>query len=354
VNSSEPDVAQRDFGTLGEIAAQLGGRVEGDAGVRVLGIAAVDEAHAGQLTFATDARYLQRALHSKAAAVLTEANALREADPVDRAGKPLVVVESARSALAVLLRSYARPRPPGTHIDPSAVIDPSASLGPDAVVGPLVVVGARARIGARATLGAGSVVGADARIGDDAVLYPRAAFLDRCIAGDRLVLQSGAVVGSDGFGYVFSEGRWIKIPQVGTVVLGNDVEIGANACIDRAQTGATRIGDDTKIDNLVQIGHNCRLGRAVAIAALTGLAGSTNVGDGTRIGGMVGFRGHVSVGSRVTIAGNSMIWGDVPDGAFVSGAPAQEHRAELRLQASIRKVPKLIERVDALEGKPRA
>jgi UDP-3-O-[3-hydroxymyristoyl] glucosamine N-acyltransferase len=349
VSSSEPDVAARDLGTLGEIAARLDGRVVGDANVRVLGVAAIDEAQTGLLTFATDARYLRIALKSKAAAVLTETHALGELGEEPR--KPLVVVASTRSALAALLRSYAPPRHPGTHIHPSAVIDPSATLGPDAIVGPHAVVGARSSIGARATLGAGSIVGADARIGDDADLAPRAAFLDRCIAGDRLILHAGAVVGSDGFGYVFGDEGWVKIPQVGTVVLGNDVEIGANSCVDRAQTGATRIGDGTKIDNLVQIGHNCRIGRAVALAGHSALAGSTTIGDGTRVGGMSAFRGHITVGSRVTIAGHAMVWGDVPDGAFISGNPAQNHREELRWQASLRKVPKLIERVDALERK---
>jgi UDP-3-O-[3-hydroxymyristoyl] glucosamine N-acyltransferase len=349
VSSSEPDVAARDLGTLGEIAARLDGRVVGNADVRILGIAAIDEAQSGVLTFATDARYLRVALKSKAAAVLTETRALEELGEEPR--KPLVVVASTRSALAALLHSYATPRLPGTHIDPTAVIDPSATLGPDAIVGPHAVVGARSKIGARATLGAGSIVGADVRIGDDAVLAPRAAFLDRCIAGDRLMLHAGAVVGSDGFGYVFGDEGWVKIPQVGTVVLGDDVEIGANSCVDRAQTGATRIGDNTKIDNLVQIGHNCRIGRAVALAGHTALAGSTTIGDGTRVGGMSAFRGHITVGSRVTIAGHSMVWGDIPDGAVISGDPAQNHRDELRWQASLRKVPKLIERVDALERK---
>jgi UDP-3-O-[3-hydroxymyristoyl] glucosamine N-acyltransferase len=347
VTQGEPEVAGRDFGTLGEIAALLGGRVVGDLNVRILGVAAIDEAHEGELTFATDARYLRAALRSKAGAVLTEEPAVREC--ASQIGKPLVVVDSARAALAAVLASYQPERARGTHVHASAAIDPTATLGPDAIVGPMVVIGPRARIGARATLGAGCVVGADVRIGDDALLHPRAVFSDRCVAGDRLVLHAGAIVGSDGFGYVRGGERWVKIPQIGTVVLGNDVEIGANSCIDRAQTGATRIGNGTKIDNLVQIGHNCRVGNDVAIAAMTGLAGSTKVGDGTRIGGMVGTRGHLTIGARVTIAGHSMVWSDLPDDAFVSGDPAQDHRAQLRWQASLRKVPKLIERVDALE-----
>ena len=350
----EPDVAARDLGTLEEIAQRLGGRLVGPrqspaSPTRVLGVAAITDAREGELTFATDTRYLREALGSKASAVLTEEKVLRELGSEPE--KNLIVVESAREALAKLLRMYAPARDPGTQIHPSAVIDPTASIGADAHVGPNAVIGPGAKIGARATLGANCIVGSDARIGDDALLGPGAAFLERCVAGDRLILQAGAVIGSDGFGYVFSDGRWVKIPQVGTVVLGDDVEVGANSCIDRAQTGATRIGDGTKIDNLVQIGHNCRIGAAVAIAGLAGLSGSTNVGDGARIGGMTGTKGHLTIGSRATIAGNSMIWADVPDGAFVSGQPAQDHRAELRWQASLRKVPKLIERVNALERK---
>jgi len=351
VTRSEPEVAARDLGSLAEIASRLGGRVVGGAELRIAGIASIDDASAGALTFATDARYLRAALRSKAGAVLTDEGALRELGEGEPPPKPLVVVASARNALAALLRLYESPRPSGRHIDPTAAIDPSATLGADPIVGAHVVIGARASIGARANIGAGCIIGADAAIGDDATLHPRAIILDRCVAGDRLVLQAGAIVGSDGFGYVFSDGRYEKIPQVGTVVLGDDVEIGANSCIDRAQTGATRIGDGTKIDNLVQIGHNCRIGNNAAFAALSGLAGSTDVGEYTRVGGMVGFRGHITVGARVTIAAHSMIWGDIPDDAFVSGDPAQNHRDELRWQATLRKVPKLLERVDALERK---
>jgi UDP-3-O-[3-hydroxymyristoyl] glucosamine N-acyltransferase len=198
---------------------------------------------------------------------------------------------------------------------------------------------------------AGAVVGAGAVLGRGCTLHPHAMLLDRCRAGDRVTLQAGAVVGSDGFGYVFLDGRFVKIPQVGDVVLGDDVEIGANTCIDRAQTGSTTIGNGTKIDNLVQIGHNCRIGKQSGFAAQTGLAGSTIIGDYTVVGGQSAFKGHITVGSRVKIAGNSMIWGDVPDDAFVSGQPARDHREELRHQVRLRSLEKLFERVSALEKK---
>ncbi len=216
-------------------------------------------------------------------------------------------------------------------------------------IGPHVSVGARAAIGDRTVLHAGAVVGADAAVGGECVFHPRAYLADRCTAGDRVVLQPGAVIGGDGFGWAFLDGRLVKIPQVGIVALGDDVEIGANTCVDRAQTGVTSIGEGTKIDNLCQIGHNARIGRHTAIAAFAGMAGSTTIGDYVRIAGDVKFRGHMTVGDRVTIAGGSHVWGDVPDGAFVSGRPVQNHRDEVRLQAYFRRLPKLFARVDALE-----
>ena len=333
--------------TLAEYAEHLtGATVRGDGTVVVERIAALDDVDEGALTFAVDERYLRQALGSRAAAVLTEPEI---AARVGESAKPLLLVPSARVALAALLAALEPPRPEAPYRHPSAVVDPTARVGPDVHVGPLVTIGAEAEIGAGCVLLAGAIVGAGARLGRQCTLHPRAMLLERCVAGDRVVLQAGAIVGSDGFGYAFLDGRLLKIPQVGNVVLGDDVEIGANTCIDRAQTGATSIGPGTKIDNLVQIGHNCRIGANSALAAMTGLAGSTAIGDYVQVGGQSAFKGHISVGSRVRIAGNTMVWGDVPDGAMISGAPAQDHRAELRQQVRIRGLGKLYERVSALE-----
>ncbi len=331
--------------TLAEIARRLGGTVRGDASVVVERISAIEDVDGRSLTFATDERYLRRAIASRAAATLTEA---KLADAVGETSHPLVVVASARAALAALLAEREPARPAAAR-HPSAVVDPSAELGEGVHVGPLAVIGAGARVGPGTVVLAGAVVGAGATVGRDATLHPRAMLLDRCVAGDRVVLQAGAIVGSDGFGYVFLDGRFAKIPQVGNVVLGDDVEIGANTCVDRAQTGSTTIGDGTKIDNLVQIGHNCRIGKHCGFAALSGFAGSGTVGDYTIVGGESGINGHIVVGSRVTVAGNTMVWDDVPDGATVSGQPAQDHRAELRQQVRLRNLDKLYERVKALE-----
>ncbi len=332
--------------TLAEYATRVDGTVRGDASVVVDGIAAVDDVGTTSLTFATDERYLRAALASRAAAVLTEASL---ADRVPDARKPLLVVPSTRVALAAILALLEPPGPQRPFRHPSAVVDPSATIGADVYVGPLVAIGAGAVIGADCVLHAGAYVGAGAQLGRGCTLHPKALFLDRCIAGDRVTLQAGAVVGSDGFGYAFLDGAFAKIPQIGDVMLGDDVEIGANTCIDRAQTGTTSIGTGTKIDNLVQIGHNCRIGKHNGFAAMTGLAGSTIVGDYTVVGGQSAFKGHITVGSRVRIAGNTMVWGDVEDGAFISGQPARDHREELRQQVRLRNLEKLFERVTALE-----
>ncbi len=335
-----------DLGTLASIAERTGGRVVGDPQIRIARIAAVGDVDATALTFATDERYLRLALASRAAAILVAA-ALVDADATYE--KPLVAVDSPRLALAALLRALEAPRPVGPFVHPSASVDPSATLGADVYVGAQVAIGPGAAIGARTVLAAGVVVGGAARIGADCLLHPGAYVADRCVLGDRVVLQAHAVIGSDGFGWAFLDGALQKIPQVGIVELGDDVEIGANTCVDRAQTGVTSIGRGTKIDNLCQIGHNCRIGMHCAIAAHSGLAGTTVLGDYVQVGGQVGFGGHLTVGNGATIAGRSEVWGDIDAGQTVSGAPARNHREQLRIQAYIRRLPKLFDRVDTIE-----
>ena len=332
------------LGTVQQLASRVGGRVVGNGDVAIDAVAGVEEAGAGVLTFATDARYLASALAGKAAAVLVDASI-----PYEDATKPLIVVENARYALAQLLRDLRPKRPQGPFVHPSAVVESDASLGDGAYVGAHAYIGRRVRVGARSIVAAGAFVGDEASIGEESWMHPQARLMERCQIGSRVVLHAGSVIGSEGFGWAFIDGALERIPQVGNVVLEDDVEVGANTCIDRAQTGSTHVGTGTKIDNLVQIGHNCHIGKHCAIAALTGLAGSTTIGDYVKVAGQVGFRGHMRVGSRVTIAGQSGVWGDVPDGATVSGNPARDHREDLRREVMIRKLPKLIARVEALE-----
>lgn len=331
------------FGTLAELAARINGEIVGDGNVTIERITTVDEATGDSLTFATDEKYLAAALASSAAAVLVDA-AIRP----DVANKPLLVVANARHALAQLLASMrASEREPFRH--PSAVVESDAQLPDDLYVGAHAYVGHRVSIGSKTVIEAGAFIGDDVIVGASARIHPNASVMQGCRIGDRVVLHAGSVIGSEGFGWAFVDGRTERIPQVGNVELDDDVEVGANTCIDRAQTGSTRIGAGTKIDNLVQIGHNCRIGKHCVIAALTGLAGSTVIGDYVKVAGQVGFRGHITVGSGVTIAGQSGIWGDVADGATVSGNPARDHRETMRREVMIRALPKLIDRVEALE-----
>jgi len=332
------------LGTLDELARRVGGTVLGDGSIHIGRISSIEESSPDALTFATTRAYFGAALASAAGAVLVDRSLA-----TDAVTKPLLVVDDARHALAQLLASLRPPRPRGPFRHPTAVIEDDARLADDAYVD------ARAYIAHRVTIGAGSIVGPGAYVGDGVSIgayvwiHSHVSLMPGSRIGDRVVLYPGCVIGSDGFGWAFVAGRTERIPQVGNVVIEDDVEIGANTCIDRAQTGSTLIGAGTKIDNLVQIGHNCRIGKHCVIASLTGLAGSTVLGDYVKVAGQVGFKGHLRVGSGVTIAGQSGIWSDVADGATVSGNPARAHREELRREVMIRKLPKLFDRVDSLE-----
>ena len=338
------------LGTLASIAERTGGRVIGDGSILIDGLRAVDDVGPGSMTFATDATYLKAALASKASAVLTDAALVTEL----ASKKPLVVVESTRLALAALLAELEPPRPSGPFVHPTAAVDPSATIGPAVYIGPHVSVGARSTIGEGTILGAGSAIGDDVAIGPAGYLHARVVVENGSRIGARCVLQPGAVIGSDGFGWAFLDGRLRKIPQIGIVELADDVEIGANTTVDRAQTGVTRIGEGTKIDNLCQIGHNVRIGKHSALAAQNGISGSTILGDYVRVGGQSGFNGHITIGSRVTVAGGTAVWSDLADGAFVSGRPARTHRDEVRGQVFLKNLPKLFARVDALESAEKA
>lgn len=336
------------LGTLADLHARVGGRIVGDGSVPISRVSAIDDATSDALTFATDEKYYAAALASKAAAILVDAGV-----PIDEAAatKPLLVIENARAALASFLSTLKTPRPRGPFVHPTAVVEDGAIVGERVYIGAHAYVGAHAKIGDGTTISPHAYVGSDVTIGEETWLHPHATVHERCAVGSRVVLHSGCVIGSEGFGWAFIEGRLERIPQIGNVVLGDDVEVGANTCIDRAQTGSTTVGTGTKIDNLVQIGHNCRIGKHCAIAAQTGFAGSTSVGDYVKIAGQVGTRGHMHIGSRATVAGQSGVWGDVAEGAMISGNPARDHRETLRNEVNVRKIPDLLKRLRALEDR---
>lgn len=336
--------------TLEELARRVSGKVLGNgAPLEIARIAAIADAGPDAMTFATDERYFTEALASNAGAILADDELIAGRTEFP---KPILAVPSARLALTVLLKLFERPRPQGPFRHDTAVVDKSATIGERVYIGAHVCIGANVTIGAGTVLQPGAIVGADTRVGEDCLLNQHATVLEGCVLGNRVIIHSGAVIGSEGFGWAFVEGRLQKIPQVGNVVLGDEVEIGANSTVDRAQTGSTRIGRGTKIDNLVQIGHNCEIGEHCALAALTGLAGSTIIGDFVQVAGQVGFKGHIKVGSRVTIHGKAGVWGDVPDDSVVAGNPARPQKEEMRREVMVRKLPKLFARVDALERKP--
>jgi len=328
----------------GEVADHVEGVLEGDPDVVVRAVAGIEEAGPGDLTFLAHPRYRAALDETRASVILVPPDvpcpaaltAVRVADPYGALQRVLGWFDPGFPGVA-----------PGVHR--TAVVDPSAELGPDAAVGPHAVVEAGARLGARTCVGVGGYIGEAAELGEDCYLYPHAYVGRRCVLGDRVVLQPAAVIGSDGFGYAFVDGRYRRIPQIGIVVIGDDVEIGANACIDRATLGVTRIGRGTKIDNLVQVAHNVAIAEDSALAAQSGVAGSTRIGKHVRLGGQAGLAGHIRVGDGVQVGAQAGVIGDVPPGVTVSGYPARPHHEAMRAEAALRRLPDLARRVRALE-----
>lgn len=333
--------------TLSELARWIDGTiVRGGLDVSLTGMAALDAAGPHDVSFLGNEKYHPQFLETKAAVVIVPHGVTD--GPEDTA---LVAVENPTLAFSTVVRHFAessRAFTPGVH--PAAHVDPSAVLDPEKVrVHPGAVVMARASIGDGSEIGPNAVVGEDAVIGRDCHLMANATLRERCVLGDRVILQPGAVIGSDGYGYEFSNGRHVKIDQVGIVEIGDDVEIGANTTIDRARFGKTVIGEGTKIDNLVQIGHNCVIGKHCLIVALTGISGSTKLGNYVTVAGQVGTVGHITIGDKATLTARTGVTASLPGGEIYAGNPAQPFRDEMKLRAHLRRVPKLADRVKALE-----
>ncbi len=328
-----------------EIARLLDGELEGGADPVIRGAAPLDRAGAGDFSLVARARYLPYVAES-AAGLLLVTRDLADRVPRDR---PRIVLDDVHAALVVVLpRLYPEPSSrPGVHR--SAVVADGARLGREVHVGPGAVVGARARIGDRVRVGAGVVVGAGCEVAEDVVLHAQVTLYDGCRIGARTVVHSGTRLGVDGFGYAAVDGVPRKIPQVGGCVIGSDVEIGANVTIDRGSIGTTEIGDHVKIDNLVQIGHNVRIGAGSIIAAQVGISGSTELGRGVTVGGQAGLAGHIEIGDGATVAGQAGVFGSIPAGETWSGYPARPHRESLRGQAEVARLKELRDRVRELE-----
>jgi len=334
--------------TTAEIAALVGAqRTAGTTTTRVTDIASLGTARAGDLSFLGNAKYKAQVAATAATAVLL---------PLDHAGEPaagqvFLFVENPSAALARLCARIEQtlwPKPaPGTH--PSAVVAPTAQVDATAHVGPLCVVEAGVRIGAGSVLQATVFVGRDARIGEGCWVMPGCVIASTCTLANRVRLQPGVVIGSDGFGYEFVAGRHEKVPQIGTVVIGDDVEIGANSTLDRARFSRTVVGEGTKIDNLVQVAHNVVIGKHCILCAQVGISGSTTLEDYVILGGQAGVGGHITLGKGSKGGGQAGIASDVPAGAYVNGNPAIPYMLERRIAILQQRLPDLFKRVEALE-----
>ncbi len=334
--------------TVAEIATALAGRVEGDPSVRVEGIAALDLAGPTDLTFAADEKRAARLPHSRAAAALVGKH-----PPAGAAlPMPLIRVDDVQEGLARFLAMIAPPEdlpPLGVHS--TADVHHQAQLGEGVAVGPHVSIAAGAVIGPGTALCAGVRIGRNVRVGAACVLHEGVVVKADCTLGDRVRLGANSVIGQDGFGYYTRGGVHHKVPHVGTVVVEDDVEIGACACVDRAKFGVTRVGTGTKIDNLVQVAHNVEMGRGCLIAGLVGIAGSAKLGDYVVLGGHAGIRDNTTLGSGVQVTAFGAIAQDVPSGEIMGGIPARPAKDEMRVVLALPKLPDLIKRVKELEAK---
>ena len=328
--------------TASEIAERIQGEVIGDPSTSLTGFAPAGNAKPGDLTFAENEIYFARAEQSAAAAILVDGN-------FASAQKVLIRVPNARIAVAKVLPLFFPEAafPGGIH--PSAVVATTARIDPSACIGPLCVVGENARIGARAVLRGFDYVDANCQIGDDSHLFPNVTLYARTQIGQRVRIHAGAVVGSDGFGYVLDAGIHLKVPQIGFVIIHDDVEIGANVTIDRGALGPTIVGRGTKIDNLVQIAHNVLIGEHCLVVAQTGIAGSTKLGHYVTLAGQVGLAGHLKIGSRATVAAQSGVMRDIGDSEKWFGSPAQPDRQMKRQLLALQQLPELLRRVSELE-----
>ena len=332
--------------TVAELARKLGAVFEGDGSCRITGIAGIRDAAPGDVTFVAHPRYASNAASTKASAVIVAKNwtrpcpalALIRADDPDRAFAQIAILFAPPPVIL----------PPGIHA--TAVIAEDVQLGVDVRIGPHCVLEPGVKVGDRTSLYAGCYLGHGVTIGSDTKLYPHVTAREYCQIGNRNIIHSGTVIGSDGFGYhVDEQGIRTKIPQIGIVVIGDDVEIGANVTVDRARFGRTRIGNGVKIDNLVQIAHNVIIGDHAVVVAQVGIAGSSEIGAHAVLAGQAGVGGHVVVGEWVVVGGQAAVTKDVPPKTFVSGYPAMPHEKATRIHAHVMRLPELKERVGKLE-----
>ena len=330
---------------LRDLAERLACRLEGDGEIEITRVAALDDAGPGDVAFLANARYAPQLRQTRASAVILQPESPDPPCAALRCANPYLAFARAVGLFAPATRAV-----PGVHA--LALVAADAHLGRDVSVGAFVVIGEGVRVGARTTIGPNTTIGDGAAIGDDCVIHSNVAIRERVTLGHRVVIQNGVVIGGDGYGFVRrDDGTHEKIPQTATVVIEDDVELGANTTVDRPAIGETRIKAGTKIDNLVQIGHGVTVGRNVLMAAQVGIAGSAVIGDDVMFGGQVGVGGHLTVGAGAVAVGQSGVTGSVEPGAMVAGYPAIERREWGRASAIFRRLPELKRRIEALEAR---
>jgi UDP-3-O-[3-hydroxymyristoyl] glucosamine N-acyltransferase len=328
---------------LGELASRLGAELRGNPDLEITGVKGIEEAGPTEITFVANVRYTVLARTTHAAAVIVEP----EFQEISAA---TLRIKNPYHALSRALGLFYQPPayPPGIH--PTAVIDPTAEIASDGHIGAYAVIGPRVRIGAHATILPHVVLYPGVEIGSHFFAHAHSVVRENCVLGDYVTLENGVVIGGDGFGFAKNaEGHWEKIPQSGPVRIGSHVDVQANATIDRATVGSTEIGDGTKVDNLVQVGHGSRIGSDSLICAQTGLAGSSVIGNNVILAGQVGIAGHLTVGDGVILTAQSAVSHDVPPGKTISGSPGFDNRTWLRAVAIFQRLPELAKRLDRLE-----
>lgn len=317
--------------SLGEIVDLVGGRFAGDRGYQIIGVAPLAEAEKGQITFLSNRKYAPQLAQTKAGAILVPRNLEGENERWIRVDNPYL-------AMARVMAQWFSNRPKPKGISEKAAIASSAKLGADVAIGPFATIGENVVIGKSVVVFQSVSIEAGSVIGDDTILYPNVVVYDGTRIGRRCIIHSGVIIGSDGYGFVMNDGRHHKIPQIGIVRIEDDVEIGAGTTIDRAALGETVIGEGTKIDNLVQIGHNVRIGKHCLLVSQFGIAGSSQLGDYVAAGGQSGVSGHIKIGNYVQIAGGTKVFENVPDGGKVMGSPAMPFNEFARGHAALRRL----------------
>jgi UDP-3-O-[3-hydroxymyristoyl] glucosamine N-acyltransferase len=336
--------------TVQQLAALIDAQVHGDGALVIEGARALHEAGPQHITFLENERHARHLRESRAAAVVVgESLYPKLAELAPSALTFLTVKDPLAAFIAVVRHLQGRPEPAPHGVDPRASVDPAAVVGPDPSIGPFACVGAGTVIGARCRLFPGAVVGRDCRLGDDVTLYPNAVLYDGVVLGDRVIVHANAVLGADGFGYRLQQGRHVKVPQLGTVELGADVEVGACSTIDRGTFQATRVGEGAKIDNLVMIGHNCRIGRHNLLAGQVGVAGSCTTGDYVVMAGQVGVADHVHIGDQAQVGAQAGVPGDLAGSARYLGTPARPESEARRILLSLERLPGLVRDVRMLK-----